>query len=476
MEETIKKKKKWNDDTFITEWVKKFDKDKYETSMCVVAVLMFLVPAIKLTVALAADFWMERLWVQITQILGVAGILLMVLYVANVYENTLKNFGGAIKQVVKNHKWFFLTLTFIVWMFLSFFVNGRHLQLDWFYYSLFGTLNRNEGIFTRAMQMMLLVGLALVKNPKKKERVVQVVLAESVYLAIPLLAQHWSGIAKLFGLSKNEAFVYMSEYGLHCSIFQHVNHYGYYLCMAVMLSVGMLYQAKQVKGMMLYGIAFVINLTALVINNTFGSWLASLISLVALIVLFVAVKGRKVLVKGLILLAAFVVISSAVPTDTTSVWGQVGGLTSDVKDVASDSENADEAGSGRWKVWKIAAKNIVEKPVFGGCEDCLIYAYLEEGYLTLNRPANEYLQYAAFYGIPALLMYVGILIWIFIKKLKNIHKLPDIVLVLGGAVIAYAISACFGNTTLYTTWDFFVLLGLLACEGEWKIESEADEL
>lgn len=456
------KKKRWNDDGIVTELVRKFDKSKYETVMCIVAAGLFLIPAVKLAVVLAANFWMERLWVQCVQILAVVGLLAMTVYAANVYGSEPKAFGKKLVAVLKTHKWCGLALLFVVWMVISFFVNGCYLAIDSLYFSLFGTLSRNEGIFTRAIQMLLLMGFALVTDTGKKKRVVQVVLGESLFLMIPLLAQEWKWLAKITFLENNAGFQYMSQYGWHCSIFQHVNHYGYFLGMIVLLSGGMLYLAKSWKSKLLYGAVFVLNIMTLVYNNTFGSWLASFTAIVGVIVLFAVAKGKQTLKTGGLILGLFVLTTTVVSMDSESMWGQMGGLVSDVEDVATDSEDADEAGSGRWKVWKIAVGDIVTHPVFGGGEDCLIGVYGAAGYESLNRPANEYLQYAAFFGVPALLYYLGILLIIFVQKVKKIHKLPDITLVVGGAVLAYAISAFFGNTTIYTTTDFFVLLGLVA--------------
>jgi O-antigen ligase len=112
----------------------------------------------------------------------------------------------------------------------------------------------------------------------------------------------------------------------------------------------------------------------------------------------------------------------------------------------------------------IAGKYIVKHPLFGGCEDCMVSVYQEAEYKILTRPANEYLQYGAFFGIPALLCYVMTLIMIAVQKIKNVKRLSPAILILGGAVLSYAISACFGNTTVYTTFDFFVLLGLVTCD------------
>lgn len=80
----------------------------------------------------------------------------------------------------------------------------------------------------------------------------------------------------------------------------------------------------------------------------------------------------------------------------------------------------------------------------------------------IDRPQNEYLQHAAFMGIPALLFYLAAMITMFIYRIKNIHNASADVLIAFCAVAAYLISAFFGNTVYYTAPFFFMLLGMAA--------------
>ena len=85
----------------------------------------------------------------------------------------------------------------------------------------------------------------------------------------------------------------------------------------------------------------------------------------------------------------------------------------DLGEVARDSESdeAKAAGTGRWKLWVECAGFIMEKPVFGWCEDGIADRYSEAGFVQ-DRPANESLEYAAFYGIPGAAFYLAAVFWI----------------------------------------------------------------
>lgn len=442
--------------------IRRFGRAQYETMMCFVAMLIFSVPAVKLLMALLFNYWNEYIWVQLIQLAGVSAVFAVIIYIAHVYDESPATFGVFIRNSIRKNGWIILAAFFILWMLLSFLINKKYENYKSFADAMFGAVGRNEGIIIRSMEMLLAIGLAFVHSSRKKKRVIHGILAVSVILAIPVLAQEWRGLADFLRLSKNSAFLYMTENGLHNSIFNHLNHYGYFLCMIILLAAALAINEEKNKSFFAYLFLLVLNTVVLVINNTFGSWLASLVAIFVMIILLGVSRGRKKIIRGSFVLVLFLVVSTLCSNHGDSVWAQMIGLSSDVKSVAESAEGAGEAGSGRWGVWVICAEYIQEKPAFGGCEDCLISVYQKKGYEHLTRPANEYLQYAAFYGIPALLLYIGMLVWILVNRLRQIDFLPDMVLVTGGAVFAYEVSALFGNTAIYTTMDFFVLIGFAA--------------
>lgn len=108
-----------------------------------------------------------------------------------------------------------------------------------------------------------------------------------------------------------------------------------------------------------------------------------------------------------------------------------------------------------------AAKFLREKPVLGYGPD-----NLEEEYAKVNiketRPHNEYLQYAVCLGVPALLLYLGALLNIFIRNFKQRKLLSEGNIIALVASFGYLASAFFGNTMYYTTPYFFIILAIAA--------------
>lgn len=453
---------KYKNETIITTWIKKFNRNRYENVMCFLACGVFLVPVLKLIMALVFNYWNELIWVQLIQLEGVIAILAVVAYLA--YLKVNGRLKESVMMFIKENKWIVFMGIFVLWMFLSFFVNKCYKEYIDFANAIYGTTLRNEGILLRTMEVFILIGMTVVADHRKKRKVIAVILISSVLLTIPVIAQKSEFFAELTGLANNKAYLYMTEAGKYNSIFSHVNHYGYYLSMILLLAAGMFVFSKTIKAHILYGTMFILSTAILVVNNTFGGWLAAFISIIVMTMFFtVAAENKKTIFAKMIgVFVAFSLVSTIVSYGGDSVWKQMLGVGSDMESVVLEEEKAEEAGSGRWGVWVIAGEYIAQHPMFGGCEDCLVPIYKHADYKTLTRPANEYLQYAAFFGIPALMCYIITLIMILVNRSKNIKKLPPTVLIIGGAVVAYAISAFFGNTTIYTTMDFFVLLGLTA--------------
>lgn len=110
------------------------------------------------------------------------------------------------------------------------------------------------------------------------------------------------------------------------------------------------------------------------------------------------------------------------------------------------------------KLWRLTIDRIREKPIFGhGVEG--IADYLSENFGN-NRTHNEYLQYTAFFGIPAAISYVVGVFCVFLAGLKQKTKLDPEMLIALSADFGYCVSAFFGNTMFYTAPYFFMFLGL----------------
>ena len=156
-------------------------------------------------------------------------------------------------------------------------------------------------------------------------------------------------------------------------------------------------------------------------------------------------------------------ISSGVDTVNLAV-GYLGRdlaqLSSDIGNIASGSDKAQSAGSGRWLLWQNGVRFAWERPLFGYGPDNLGARYAVSTASFSDRPHNELIQIAASLGIPAMLFYLSGLI-AHLKSFLTLHQRLDRLSIGIFAMIgAYLISSLFGNSMFYTTPFFFLFLGI----------------
>jgi O-antigen ligase len=218
--------------------------------------------------------------------------------------------------------------------------------------------------------------------------------------------------------------------------------------------------------------AALFDIWVLIDNNTFGCYIAVFVGLVAFAFIFIAYeKSKKFNIKTIIPIISFVLLSACL-MPFYNIGKNFFSLNEDISKFADEDEDTSTAGSGRWTLWVQTAELIKNKPVFGYGPEGLSGKFTakvkdssgaEQIQVSFqDRPHNEYLQHAAFMGIPALVFYLAALIMLFFNRIKNIKNVSVIVLIAGCAVIGYAVSAFFGNTMYYTTPFFFILLGMTA--------------
>lgn len=357
--------------------------------------------------------------------------------------------------VKKRYDYLFFSSMFI-WLLLSTLVHYNE-TVVWI-----GDRYRHEGFFMfLAYSGIFFISTILFKE-KHRRTLLYIFMTVSFIMSL-LTVMQFLGIKTSLFPTKNT---------MYSAIFYNINHFGYYLLLSDMCAAGMFIVEKQ-KHLKIYSlVVFMVLTITLIINNTFGCYLGVLFGLVFIPVAF-SVANRKIKLIYFIPILLFGLLTFGMNQVTGTIEQNVEVLSTDVNKVITKDETSGSAGSGRWVLWMTAMQFIQEKPVFGHGLDNLEELYYSSG-IYQDRPHNEYLQYAAHLGIPALLFYLCGIGIIFIKAYKNRTNLTDTTLVVLGVVAAYLISACFGNTMYYTTPYFMMLLGMATKSG--KANSLEEEL
>jgi O-antigen ligase len=223
-----------------------------------------------------------------------------------------------------------------------------------------------------------------------------------------------------------------------------------------LISAALFIIEKDPKWRIFDGICYLANTYTLMRADTLGCFIAVFVGLVFLFIMLRIVYGhfnRTVLLLTGVFIGLFL-LSSLVDD---SLMKSFLGLFGETAKIINNDPDAGSTGTGRWRLWTHTVQYIGERPFFGwGSEG--IFDRLEEE-AGNSRPHNEYLQYAAFFGIPAALCYISGVVSVFIKGLKKRAELDIYTVAAFAASFGYLISAFFGVTMGFTAPYFFIVLG-----------------
>ena len=290
---------------------------------------------------------------------------------------------------------------------------------------------------------------ALIKNTKIKKWYLRIFLMIGIFFAVASLLDYYCFPIAQF----RDASI---EWKVH-AIFSNSNHYGYYLVMVILFSSGAYIADTSRKWKIFYFLSFFINSVVLVLNDAFGAFLACVVGLLfQIIVLWILQHrfSRESAVLLMIFLAVFFIMSIWYHT----IFSNFSTLFQDIRDIQENNEGSGDSNAVRWKLWVKTVELIQEKPLLGwgaeGITDILDITCDE------YRTHNEFLQYAAFFGIPGGICYIISNVMVFLHGLKYRKQLDLWTTVMLIASLGYLASSFVGNSKIYVTPFFFTILGL----------------
>lgn len=434
-------------------------------------------------------------------VVNILGIVTLIMYIC-FFSLRIKTKKVVFKGRFKNEPWIVFFLSMLVWAVIAAIASPNEFELT------FGMVLYSEGILKYLFYAALL-GFALgIKSPERKLTVIRAFTIIANIAMIIMVCQVWEidFIAKYFKYNK-------------AAMFFNSNHLGYYINMAVLCTTGLFLYDKNgsLKWKIFYILMFTFQYYTLILNDTFGCYLASIITIIVITVMYLCSgRSKKWTMMAPLLIAVVLSVLSGTNsfkhTDGKNVWENISSFANDIKSAVthssdisdrikseeaaeldsdnkssnlnsnissdagvSESNNSDnestkkeekeeefdigKLGTSRMKLWINAVKDIVKRPILGYGPECW----------RGERPHNEILQHALFLGIPGLLFYLAALVLLLVKQLKKLKKLQNVTIIALGAVIGYFISSFFGLTMFYTVPYYFILLGFgmsIDTEGE----------
>ena len=296
---------------------------------------------------------------------------------------------------------------------------------------------------------------------------------------VGMLLSVWAMLfASPFGeLAKTKFGPTVVWYNSVSAVFSNPNHFAYFLSMTILAAAGLFVTETSWCRCGLAATAYVIQTLMLLRNATLGGYLAVLAGLILLLILsHVRKDGFAVRVLMLLtILILFMLIQRYVGYDVSGdvhaaikafdTAEQIGS-----SDVLDKEAAMGSSGVDRLLMWKQAVQYTLRRPLLGHGADGSGVLHFCDTVEGSDRPHNEYLQYAVYFGIPGVLMYLTALVSLFVRCVRDVKRLSSACLVLGCMVFSYCASAFVGNSMYYTTVYFVMILALRVNESVRNME------
>lgn len=313
-----------------------------------------------------------------------------------------------------------------------------------------GNSYRLEGFITYISYLgFFYLGYLLKKNNILHKKIYTLILVCVTISILTLLKPDM--IYSLFNQDSRAYYFYKGPFG-------HFNHFGYYLLIVNFCTIFMFFKSKKYTLLM-----FLLNsilLYTLVINDTFGCYVAYFITLIGLFIYFLIKK--KYIKKILLVIMSFLLISGVTYRDGYNIVGRnIFGLYKDTNILVNNNiEEVYTVGTNRGELWLYALKFIKEKP-WGYGFDNIKYEYNKNG-IKQTKPHNLVLDMSLNSGILGMLAYFSLIGLLIIDAVKRRNSLDDYEMMSLIIVVSYLISSMFGNSTFYVSPYFYIFLGIMS--------------
>lgn len=368
-------------------------------------------------------------------------LFLVILFVNNII--IIKKYFKKNKQK-KLNTIYLLTIFLYIWMLLSCLLS-KNKQM-----SFFGDIYRKEGYFTYLLYFNLaLSGFLLYKN-NLFNKVLKIIVFIAFIVSIFMMIDHYPISYILFNEFKG-LYVFSGP-------FYHFNHCGYYLLIATLISV-YFYFTINGKKKYIYLIMIVVFIRTLILNNTFGAYIALLLTILGIVILLKKQYKEKIL-----LLIIFLFLSA-----TTTRYGTHMVLSNIIKtkkdiiiiNTSEKLENINSVGNDRGELWVKGLTIISKNPIIGYGLDNTSLEYEKEGLGGKDRAHNIIIDLGMNIGIVGVCVYLLIIFIPVISIIKKRKTSSNQEILISLIIIGYMVNLMFGNSMFYTSIYFYFIFGAL---------------
>ena len=315
--------------------------------------------------------------------------------------------------------------------------------------SILGSDYLQEGLITYLSYVSLFLNCTIIKEKKHILQILKVFSIVGCILSITTLIGYYFDLQLC---TKEEI------YRPFLSIFNNENHAAYYYMMTYVASILVFYFSEK-KSSYIYLATSIIILHNLILNNTMGC-LLSVLCILIIIIIYTIIK-KKYITNLIVILTMFLLVSTI---NYETILGHFSFIKTDIERMeTNNTSEVNQIGSNRLGLWKYGIQFALEKPLFGYGNENIKEQY-EKYELPeyVGRPHNEFIQIAAFFGIPALIVYLLFLFSNLFPVLKNIKTIEYQYVITALICVSYLISSFVGVSCYYTTPFLYIFLGITA--------------
>ena len=348
-----------------------------------------------------------------------------------------------------------ILLVFMIWTFICSLFSSNINN------AFFGTEYRKDGYISYLAYAGFFACAFLIKSKEKRKILLNIFVIMAILNIITVELHNRGVLTKVF-----------IEMEINRTCFFNSNHYGYYLLLAT-ITANFLFIAEKNKVIkIIYLLSYSFLLYYIMLNNTFGCYLAIAFTLILFMIYCLYRKKDRTI--ALVSIIIFLIMSFSSQDVKTITLNNINNLFGDIRNILIAAqikdgetqvllEKAENGGSGRIRIWKYGIKFFLQSPIIGYGPENLESKYNEVG-VDQDRPHNLLIQLATTSGIIGLFSYMLAIGIILIRGIKTLKRQNEIHIIALASIIAYLISAMFGNSMYYTSPYFFIFLGFLMYE------------
>lgn len=326
--------------------------------------------------------------------------------------------------------------------------------------SIYGMWGRNEGISALFSYGSLFFFSSRLISRDRVPAILNTISLGAVLVSIYAILQHFHLDILLDRNDSVDGF------------FDNPNFLGTYLVIALLITMSLYVQADTPFKVIGYYLANALLFLALIYSYTRSAWIGAFVG--GSIFSFLVFKYRKHLINRCIfLLLLYLTIFIAINALENDRYIQKSSrVVNEVQQMIS-GEDIGTAGSSRWYIWRTAVPLIPKYFWIGSGPDTFdkVFPYHPEErkkyfsnpHIIIDKAHNEYLQMAITLGVPALIVYLGIvlsLLWTGFKRIRILSGSHQIyVFGLIAAILGYVAQAFFNISVVTVAPFYWVLLG-----------------